>query len=165
MNWFVVLAPLLLLPIVFLFAFVGCLDGEESLGSVTGWDQGVILEWNGLPANAERLTFSCHIATKSEGVSEWRNSATTPPLAPTDSPAIKLLVAHADEINGLFHCTASCELVAKDGAGADLDLMDPDPARRTITKNFPPGITEWHFGLVPLIGAAGEVPALLVTGG
>src|SRR5262245_52018756 len=156
MNWFVALAPLLLLPIVFLFAFVGCLDGEESLGSVTGWDQGVILEWNGLPANADRLTFSCHIATKPAGASASRNSTTTPPLAPTDSLAIKLLVAYADEINGLFHCTASCELVAKDGAGADLDLMDPDPARRTITKNFPPGITEWQFDLVPSSGQPGK---------
>src|SRR5262245_53362780 len=103
MDWFVVLAPLLLFPVVFLFAFVGCWEEEVSLGSVTGWQQGVILEWKGLPANADRLTFSCHIATKSEGASASRNSTTTPPLAPTDSLAIKLLVVYDDEIKGLVH--------------------------------------------------------------
>src|SRR5262245_30105384 len=112
MDWFVVLAPLLLLPVVVLFAFVACLDGEESLGSVTGWDQAVILAWSGLPAKADQLTFTCRLTTQTTGVSETRNPTTTPPLIATDKLTIKLPVSNDDMANGMFHCVGTCTLSA-----------------------------------------------------
>ena len=151
MDWLVVLAPLLLLPIVFLFVFVGCgLEDHGELCGDGGWEQSVTLNCEGLPANVKSLLFRCRLFDKTEGDFVELTKSNTPDFTQLKSVPAKLHVTKEDVTNGTFHCVASCDLRDEN----DNSLMAP--GSDVSAKVFPAGLTDWPFHLGPAFPVAGQ---------
>lgn len=147
MDWVVVLAPLLLVPIVFLFAFVGCAPDEPTGLFGSGWSQPVTLHFpDGLSPDASILDFFCSIEGKpQQGSSIHRDTMSSPDFFTAPNPLTTMLHADADDIsqqnqNFTIRCNASCTLLDKNNAS----LI----AQKDGTTFFDfKGTEEWRFSL------------------
>jgi hypothetical protein len=146
MNWFLVLTPLLLLPILFLLAFVGCGPATEA-ALPAYFPQAVMLELDGdfvfigTESPIWTVYFSCTGTEKND--SRTFNF-------PVDFPLVvvpHMLGGYYDKIDSstspptyFVNVTATCILQRKDGT---------ELAPLTAPGQFKVGETKWVFKLIP----------------
>jgi hypothetical protein len=151
-EWYMLLTPLLLLPIILLFAFVGCAEGDLSAGL-----------FGAAPAT-RTIRLKYDIPKKSPTIIEIKSTFTipfdgsTPPAsrALTWPPGITT-TANDPPLEGLLHvsgpvdCTCNVELSV-------LGMKDPVPLKHTLKQQsdlviefaltyseFPPPATDYNW--------------------
>jgi hypothetical protein len=150
-DWYMLFAPLILLPVFLLFAFLGCgLDEEGGAPPLT-----VTLRWpKSLGSDAVKLTFSATTHFEGEQPPQTESVTTTflePPPGESFPGELNACCFHysTDE---MITCNVVCTVFDKDGNSIG-GPVTPPPKQGTIETDG----SRWFFQLMPVANLENKI--------